>query len=340
MFCQSQLRVSLLFAAAIAGGWSSSIAGGQLKDIERQIFARARVFPEIGPGVSELKRDAAGRYYVLAAPATAIAVFDADGKRIGQIPAAGAAASKIAFAQDFDLDERGRLFVADRGANSVKIFAPDGTLAATIPVQAPLSIAALSGGDFAVTTLVSKRLVTVFDEHGTLISAFGDHIDSTDHPSLNELLNRGRVTGDLAGQIYFAFTYLPDPTIRKYDRSGFGAYVISLTAAEFGIAKQDQRKDIFGIERTSEAVSVQPVIGAVGVDSATQQVWASIGNSLVQFDKDGSRLLTYRTVTQDGVRVQPTAILIESDRLLLAADPIGVFDFARPDKAQPEIPKH
>ena len=185
---------------------------------------------------------------------------------------------------------------------------------------------------------VSKRLVTVFDEHGTLISAFGDHIDSTDHPSLNELLNRGRVTGDLAGQIYFAFTYLPDPTIRKYDRSGFGAYVISLTVAEFGIAKQDQRKDIFGIERTSEAVSVQPVIGAVGVDSATQQVWASIGNSLVQFDKDGSRLLTYRTVTQDGVRVQPTAILIESDRLLLAADPIGVLDFARPDKAQPKFP--
>lgn len=339
MHWRSQLRVSLLVAAAIAGGWSASLARGQLKDIERQIFARARAFPEIGAGVSELKRDAAGRYYILAAPATAIVVFDAGGKRIGQIPAAGAPPSKIYFAQDFDLDERGRLFVADRGANAVKIFTPEGALAATIPVQAPLSIVVLSGGGFAVTTLVSKRLISVFDQHGALTGAFGEHIDSPDRPSLNQLLNRGRITGDRADHIYFAFTYLPDPTIREYDRSGYGGYVISLTAAEFGITKQDERKDIFGIERTSDAVAMQKVIDAVGVDPATQHMWASIGDALVHFDKDGTRLLTYRTFTQSGARVEPAAILVEPDRLLLAADPIGIFDFARPDKVQPEIPK-
>jgi hypothetical protein len=340
MIRRAQVVVSLLLLAAILSARNSSFATAQVKDLERQVFARARVFPEIGPGVSALKRDAAGRYYILAAPANSIVIYDSDGKRSGQIPTGSPVTSKIVFAQDFDLDDAGRILVADRGASAVKIFMPDGSLAATIPVAAPTSVAVLPGGQFAVTSLNSKRLITIFDEHGLLIRSFGDHIDLTEHADVNLLLNRGRISGDAAGHIYFAFTYLPNPTIRKYDPSGFATNVLSLTAAEFGFAATDQRKDIFGIERGSAAVSVKPVIGAVGVDPATQQVWAALGDSLVHFDKDGNRLLTYRTSTKEGMRVEPIAIFVESDRLLLAGDPIGIFDFARPDKQQPELPQH
>jgi hypothetical protein len=42
--------------------------------------------------------------------------------------------------------------------------------------------------------------------------------------------------------------------------------------------------------------------------------------------------VTYRTFTADGTRVVPVSILVEPNRLLLAADPIGVYAFARPDK--------
>jgi hypothetical protein len=339
MIRREQVAVSLLLLAAIVSMRNSSSATAQVKDLERQVFARARVFPETGPGVSALKRDAAGRYYILAAPANSIVIYYPDGRRAGQIPSANSATSKIVFAQDFDLDDASRILVADRGANAVKIFLPGGSLAATIPVAAPTSIVALPGGQFAVTSLGSKLLVTIFDERGLLIRNFGDHIDLTEHAGVNLLLNRGRISGDSAGHIYFAFTYLPNPTIRKYDSFGYAEYLLSLTAGEFDLSLHDQRKDIFGIERNNNAVSVKPVIGAVGVDAATQQVWAALGDSLVHFDKDGNRLLTYRTGTKEGVRVEPIAILVEPDRLLLADDPIGVFDFARPDKQQAELPQ-
>lgn len=335
MLCRAHFAVFLLLVATISAVWNSSLAGGQVKDLDRQIFARARMFPEIGRGVSELKRDATGRYYVLAAPANAIIIYAPDGKRTGQIPRANQPGAQIIFAQDFDLNEAGGIVVADRGANAVKIFGRDGSLAATIPIATPTSVVALSGGEFAVTSLSSKRLVSVFGANGKLIRSFGDPIDSTDYPGANPLINRGRISGDLEGHICFAFTNLPDPIIRAYDRFGFGSFVISLTAAEFGASRQDQRKDIFGIERRNDAASLNPAIGAVTVDSSTQQVWVAIGSSLLHFDKDGTRLLTYRTLTKEGLRVEASSILVEPDRLLIADDPIGIFDFARPDKQQP-----
>ena len=99
------------------------------------IAARGRLFPELGPGLRAIKRDSSGRYYVLAAPATTISVYGTDGKRVGQIPAANSQGAKIVFADDIDIDATGRLLVADRGANAVKIFKADGSLDTAIPVQ-------------------------------------------------------------------------------------------------------------------------------------------------------------------------------------------------------------
>lgn len=338
MLRRTQLFVSLLAFVAVGAGRNLPPAGNQVKDVERQIFARARLFPEIGPGVRELKRDTAGRYYVLAGSAKSIVVYGADGKQAGQIPAASQAGAQIVFAEDFDLDPSGRIIVADRGANALKVFASDGSLSASIPVATPTSVVALSGGEVAVTSFSSKRLVSVFDANGSLVRSFGDPIGAAEGTGADSLTNRGRISGDAAGHIYFAFTNLADPTIREYDRFGYGAYVLALTAAEFGASGQDQRKDIFGIERINNAGSARPVIGAVGVDAATEQVWVAIGSSLVHFDRDGTRLLTYHTVTTQGLRIEATAILIEPDRILLADDPIGIFDFARPDKQQPGTP--
>src|SRR5271169_4995689 len=70
--------------------------------------SRGRVLPEITSGVTAMKRDAAGRYYVLTTPANAILIFSPEGKRIGQIPQAGSATAKIQSAVDFDLDPSGR----------------------------------------------------------------------------------------------------------------------------------------------------------------------------------------------------------------------------------------
>ncbi len=225
--------------------------------------------------------------------------------------------------------------MADRGANAMKVFAPDGSMVATIPVVAPTSIVALPDNEVAVETLRSGRLVDVLDEQGKLVRGFGDPSDLEDEKGAKQFLNRGWLTGDPAGHIYFAFTYAADPTIRKYDRYGYSSYEIALSALEF--APQDKRHDYLKLDRHTEVPVTKPVINAIGVDPATQEIWTAIGNALLHFSSDGNRLQTYRTVTKDGARVEPKAILVEPDRLLLAADPIGIFEFVRPDKIPPVL---
>ena len=111
----------------------NGVASVALPQVEREIQATGRVFVEIGPGVNALKRSASGLYYILAAPASVISVYGADGKRRASIPKANSKDAKIVYAEDIDLDVTGRLYVADRGANAIKVFRPDGSLDATIP---------------------------------------------------------------------------------------------------------------------------------------------------------------------------------------------------------------
>jgi hypothetical protein len=331
-----QIGVCLAILVA-AGGSLASTASAQ--GIVRQIFARKRVFPDIGPGVSAVKRDAAGRYYILASPATTIAIYTADGRRVGQIPNENSRDVKIAFAQDIDLDAAGRLFVADRGANAVKIFQSDGSPLATIRVTAPASVVALPNGDCAVAALRRGPLVSIFNLQGKLVDSFGSDSAALRDADQNTSLSRGRIYGDPAGHIYFAFTDRPDPTIRKYDRYGYASYEITLLLSEFMPQEQARRWDTVTIEGSDDAPPTRPVIRALGVDPATKEVWAAIGDELIHFDKDGNRRASYRVATTDGVPIKPDSILVEPDRIMLAADPLGIFDFAIPEKRLATTPR-
>ncbi|MGD1210559.1 MAG: hypothetical protein ABR973_04270 [Candidatus Acidiferrales bacterium] len=329
MLRRTQLGASLAILAAITVRTLSPAEPQEQGHVE-PVSARARMFPEIGPGVAALKRDSAGRYYVLAAPANAIAIYGSDGKRIGQIPNANSRGARIAYAQDVDLDPSGRIFVADRGANAVKIFDPDGSLAATVRVVGPMSLAALSDDEFAVASLQSDRLVRIFNLDGKLVRSFGELSDAPQSAGGGRSLNRGRIYGGSAGHIYFAFAAAPD--IRKYDRYGFALSETSVPSSWFTASEEGGPLNTITIEKNGPPPSSKPVIGALGVDPETQRVWAAIGDELIEFDKDGNRRAAYRTATADGVRIEPDAILIEHNRILVAADPLGVFDFARPDK--------
>jgi NHL repeat len=330
MLRRTQLGVSLAVLVALAVLWTLSPAEPQEQGHVEPISARAQVFPEIGPGVTALKRDSAGRYYVLAAPANAIAIYGPDGKRIGRIPNANSRGAKIAYAQDIDLDPSGRIFVADRGANSVKVFAPDGSLAAMVSVVGPMSLAALSEDEFAVASLQSDRLVRIFNLRGNLVRSFGELSEAPQGADAGQSLNRGRIYGDSAGYIYFAFAAAPD--IRKYDRYGFAISETSIPSSWFTASEESRPLNTITIEKNGPPPSSKPAIGALGIDPETQRVWAAIGDELIEFDKDGNRRASYRTATVDGVRIEPSAIFVERNRILVAADPLGVFDFARPDK--------
>jgi hypothetical protein len=74
------------------------------------------------------------------------------------------------------------------------------------------------------------------------------------------------------------------------------------------------------------------IITALGVDPQTQEIWLAIGTLLMHFDKDGQRLASFRTYIPGGARMEASAILVERDRLLIGADPRGIYEFPRPAK--------
>jgi hypothetical protein len=340
--CSFRDRGAAVFAftlmVLVLGGVFADMSRAQLSD--EQIEARARLFPDVGPGVRAIRSGNAGRYYILSAPGAAIAIYARSGQREGQLPENPAKDSAIVYGEDFDMDSSGRIYVADRGANAVKVFSSDGTLAMKVPIAAPTSVASLSGGEMAVASLRANRLVEILDAQGKKVRDFGDRSDLAEHAELNRFLNIGRLLSDSTGNLYYGFTYLPEPTVRKYDRYGYAAMEISLRALEYQPPAQAARREIWRQDQHSGAPHFKPVINALGVDPQSQEIWVALGDELVHFDRDGIRHTSYRSYTVEGARVEPVAILVEADRLILAADPLGIFEFARPDKAAPGTTQH
>jgi hypothetical protein len=58
----------------------------------------------------------------------------------------------------------------------------------------------------------------------------------------------------------------------------------------------------------------------------------AIGNTLLHFDKEGTRRGSYQMYTPEGARLEANTILIEPDRMIIGGDPIGIYEFQRPDK--------
>ena len=314
---------------------SAGPAGAQ---VEISLDARARVFPEVGPGLRALARDAHGNYFALVAPAPAVAVYNASGQLVKKVPSypdgkgpAAAPLPAIAYGVGLDVDAVGRVYVADRGANAVKVFSPEGVLVLTIPFAAPTSVAALAEGEIAVASMKSARLVSVFDAHGKVVREFGDPTEIAERSELNRFLNIGQLSSDSAGHIYYVFAYLPEPTVRKYDRYGYATLEIAATTLDFQPLARAARREIRRLERGG-APNLKPVVTAVGVDPTTEEIWVAVGGLLLHFDREGTRRGTYRTFTPEGARLEAVAILVEPHRLLLASDPLGIYEFSRPDK--------
>jgi len=314
-------------------------AGSAAAQDEGDLLAKQRVFPSVGPGLRAVKRGADGRLYILASPSPGLLVFDAQGKQVLSVNEAGIASSGtgqghplITFGEDCDGAADGKIYVADRGANLNQVFSREGTPLRPISVKNPLSVAALPEGEVAVGTLREPHLVIVFDKNGRDVREFGDPEPLAERAELNRYLNIGQLATDAQGHLYYAFAYVPEPTVRQYDRLGYAGQDIQYTALEAMPAAQAARKEILRLESKGLQPSFKRILTAVGVDPANGEVWIALYNTLLHFDKEGNRRATYKIYTPQGARIEANTILVDNDRLLIGSDPLGIFEFARPDK--------
>jgi hypothetical protein len=303
---------------------------------ESDLLAKRQLYRDVGAGFRAIHRGPNGNYYVLTAPAPAVLIYDSSGKRIGQVPSQSGAAAKgaaLVYGESFDVDHDGRVVVCDRGAKAVKIYSPDGILAAAIPMPSPVSVVFLAGGEFAVASPDGDHLVTAYDLGGAMVRDYGDREEIADRADINTQVNFGHLDADEMGNSYFSFDNLPEPTVRKFDRVGYESLEISLKTLEFEPAAQAARKAIARSENSENGVpSLHRIISAVGVDPKTQELWIAIGTLLMRFDKDGLRLSSFRTYLPSGARFEASQIVVEPARLLIGADPQGIYEFPKPEK--------
>jgi hypothetical protein len=312
--------------------------------------AARRRFPDVGPGFRAIRRGPDGAYYVLALPipadsgdrskrgtlskrsqpsahsAPVVLVFDSQGRKLRQIPAQPRP-GEVVSPSSLDLDGSDRVYIADQSANTVSVYNPDGAPFAHFRVPEPTQIVALPHDQFAVCSGNSEHLIAVYDLHGTLVREFGELADLSDDPELNQRLNSGHLASDKAGNLYFAFRYLPEPTVRKYDpNSGYLLDELTLTTLEFQPMAQSARQEI-ARAGSGKAATPHEIISALGLDPETQELWLALGNLLMHFDNADNNTSSNRIYTTDRARMVPDSIFVEKDDLLLGNDPLGIYEF-------------
>jgi hypothetical protein len=317
--------MKLFFRFAVVMCLLAAVAATASAQYEGELTAKRRVFPDVGSGIRGMK-SSAERTYILST--AGLQVFDAKEHRLLTV---GTAAAGVSIPENFDVDGDGQIYVADRGANAIVVYSADGHRLRSVSVQAPMSVAALPGGDVAVSNLQDPHLIVLYDKNGRDIREFGELEDISSHKDLNRFLNSGFLATDARGNIYYAFIYAPEPTVRQYDRNGFAIQSIQFTEIEAFATAQAARKEIERQERKGKAPAFKPILTAVGVVRDTGEVWMALHNRLLRFDKDGNRQATYQLYTPDGARLDATTILIDKDRILIGSDNAGIFEFERPE---------
>lgn len=331
-----------LLAGFVLGAALVCLAGAmwvRAAEIDADLWASRRWFPSIGPGLRALRHAANGNYYVLASPAVGVAIFDSNGKQLSVIGAPAAAtagnasdAGPIGFGEDCDVDARGDVYVADSVKNVVSEFAPDGKPLYSFPASSLLSLAVLPEGEVAVTRMQETHHVTVYAADGKVAREFGDLESLSSRADIDRYLNIGRVAADPQGHIYYGFTYMPEPLVREYDRFGNASQEFVFTGVDAYPEASATRKAIVRQENSDKPLAFHQILTAFGVDPVNGDVWMGLHNTLVHFDKDGIRRSEYQIYTQKGAPLEATVILVEENRLLIGSDPLGIYEFHRPDR--------
>ena len=323
-----------LLAWTFAG---TAVRAQEPEDVD--LSAKQRILPTVGPGLRAVRQGTDGRLYVLASPSPGLVVVDTKGKQllsINEMPTAAespdASHSLITFGEDCDVDADGKIYVADRGANLIRVFSGDGMPLRSFVVKNPVSVAVTPEGEIAVATLREPHLVMVFDKNGKEVREFGDPEPLSARADLNRFLNIGQLGTDAQGHLYYAFDYLPEPTVREYDHLGYAGQDIQYTAIDAMPTAVAIRKEIERQEQKTKEPFFRRVLTGLGVDHSNGEVWMALNNNLLHFDAVGTRLATYKIYTPQGARLEANTILIQKDQLIIGSDPLGLYLFDRPDK--------
>ena len=236
---------------------------------EYYLGAVAKLLPSVGPGLRALVRNATGHYYALVEGKHFIAEYSPNGALVREIPVVITPQSTIVYGVSLSIDQSGRLYVADQGANAVKIFDPNGELLAVVKASAPVSVQGIQEGEIAVQQLGSTHLVTVLDRRGAEMRRYIE-LPPTSERHNGRLPQHWRFYSDSRGNIYCSLPAAADWVIRKYDLYGVAHYDMSIPSDEFG--PESRLEKIVVLLTPSIGLPGMGMMGGTGVPGGTPGV--------------------------------------------------------------------
>ncbi|MGH9783365.1 MAG: NHL repeat-containing protein [Terriglobia bacterium] len=295
-----------------------------------QYRAEERVFIGTGPGTRAIAY-AGGRYYALVHSDRSVLVYREEGTFVGRVGSFGQGPGDLSAPRDVWVDRESRIYVADWGANKIKIFDKRGEYLHSFSFLGPKAVAVLSSGEICVVGSPTEHLISVFDQRGQFVRGFGDPLQIVDEPQLNAFLNFGKIAVDRQDNIYFAFFFSPSPTVRKYSRNG-------ALLLEF---RPDGEKIRAGVVEAQTGITRKLREGGVGgsgvltniaLDERSGDIWVSSASHIYRYDSQGKLRDVLKTFTPDGTAMNADEVVIIGESVFIGSLPQGVFRFRYPDR--------
>lgn len=280
---------------------------------------------------ARIKSNQAGRLFVLSRGDHSISVYDREKHFLRRVGIIGQGPGELFGPRDFAVAPDESIWVADRQNDRVQVFAADGRFELQFKVEAPSSVALLRGGEEAVVVSdTDEHLMRVYSRKGELLRTVDGLVPmQVKDPTMHAFLNRGRVTVDLADNVYYMFIGVSPPRIRRYSSAGGVVDIFpdgeGLKARVREVRPQQDQSIAIG------DLSIHGTLNAAAIDPATGHVWVvPTALETYVYTATGSKLATYqwRDVNDEIHGAQDLWLTNDGQGLLISGG--RCFSFALP----------